>query len=398
MKDIDFIKLKISTVLTIISLQTLGFGSDFDNLNTIKKDILNYSYQKIEQDSAKLKKDWINPISYKYIYNRDKDYTTTKSTISISQPIFKSGAIWDAIKYAVSTKRYSTTSTDIEKKELVEQLMSLLLGIKKIDLSIAKQKLSILNSTIEVNVKKEQVLNGVLDSSFLNNAIIALNIRKNLLIDLQYQKNLDINNLTVLTDKSYKQILIPTFKLNNKEQFIKDNIYIKQKQQNLKKSYFVKKMTKENYLPSVNLTASYSKYHDTGGNKYLDDSLQSNVGFNIKVPLDIRYNNSIKSTKLQYLQNKAIVDDQKAKETILFKNTKLKLNSLDKKISIAKDDYKLYDSLVKDMLELYHGGLKTKYDLQTMQNSKKIKAIEIESLKIDKQLELLSLYSRISNE
>lgn len=398
MKNMIFRSSNILKIILISSLYTSVSGDDFNNLNKTKKDILNYSYKKIDQDSAKLKKDWINPISYSYIYNKDKDYTTTKSIISVSQPIFKSGAIWDAIKYAASVKKYSTTSTNIEQKELIKQLISLVLNIKKLDLSIEKQKLSISNGKIEVNIKKEQVLNGVLDSSFLNNAIIALNTQKNILIDLEYQRELDINNLKLLSDKSYKDIQIPTFKLNTQKDFIEKNIYIKQQKQNLETSYFVKNMTIENYLPSINLTASYSKYHDIDGNKYLDTSAQTNIGFKVTIPFDIKFKNNIASAKLQYLKNKTIVDDQKLKEKVLFTNIKLKLNSLDKKIIIAKDDYKLYDSLVKDMIELYNGGLKTKYDLQTMQNSKRIKSIEMQSLKIDKQIELLELYSRINNE
>jgi len=398
MKKILSKSLNISTVLIVSSLYISGYSSGFDNLNATKKDILNYSYQKIEQDSKKLKKDWINPITYSYIYNNGEKYTTSKSMISVSQPIFKSGGIFDAIKYAASMKQYSTTSTDIEKNKLIKQLISILLGIKKLDLSIEKQKLSILNSTIEVNIKKEQVLNGVLDSSFLNNAIIALNVRKNILIDLEYQKELNINNLKLLSDKSYTDIQIPIFKLNDKNQFLKNNIYIKQQKQNLQSSYFVKNMTIENYLPSVHLTASYSKYHDIGGNKFLTNSPEKNIGFKVNVPLDIKFTNNIASAKLQYFKNKAVVNDQKEQEKVLFENKKLKLKFLDKKIKIAKDDYNLYDSLVKDMIELYNGGLRTKYDLQTMENSKKIKAIEIESLTIDKQLELLELYSRESHE
>ena len=104
-----------------ISLICLGLGSSLfaseeSILSDSKNQILNYSYEKAIEDSKKLNKDWINPITYKYIYNNGEDYDTHKSQINVSQPIFKSGGIYSAIKYAGSMGDYSKTSVDAQKK------------------------------------------------------------------------------------------------------------------------------------------------------------------------------------------------------------------------------------------------------------------------------------------
>lgn len=235
-----------------------------DILSPLKKDILNYSYEKAKEDSSKLKKDWINPITYKYIYNKDNDsYKTQKSFISINQPIFKSGGIYSAIKYANAIESYSSTSVDVQKKELVKQALNLLFQIHKIDVSIQKQKLLIQNAKLDIIRKKEQVLNGILDTSFLDNAILDSNAKRNSLIDLEYQKKTLINNFSNISNKPFDKFELPKFTLKKKDDFLKENIYIKQSKEDIQSSYWLKNMTTSQYLPTVNFTADYTKYHET---------------------------------------------------------------------------------------------------------------------------------------
>jgi len=100
------------------------YGVDNNILSQTKQDIINYSYDQAIEDTNKLKKDWINPFNYKYIYNEGEVYTTKKSFISITQPIFKSGGIYFAIKYANSIGDYSKTSVDVQQKELIKQTVN----------------------------------------------------------------------------------------------------------------------------------------------------------------------------------------------------------------------------------------------------------------------------------
>ena len=65
------------------------------------------------------------------------------------------------------------------------------------------------------------------------------------------------------------------------------------------------------------------------------------------------------------------------------------------KIDIAKDDIKLYDSLLTQIQEQLSVGMKTQSDVDTMINSKKIKELDTKSLEVEKQIELLEIYSRI---
>ena len=386
---------KISFVCLILG-STL-WAEQNNILSDNKNQILKYSYEKAMEDSKKLNKDWINPVTYKYVYNNGEYYDTHKSLISVSQPVFKSGGIFSAIKYAGSMDKYGRTTVDIQKKELIKQALNLLFEIKKNEITIEKQKLLVKNSELDIQRKKEQVLNGVLDTSFLDNAILDANTKKNTLIDLEYQKQSLINNLANFTDTPYDQLELPVFKLEDEKKFIDNNIYLKQQKEDIQNSYWLKSMVTSQYLPSVNFVADYTKYHEIDHNPSLTTDGTTNVGFNLTIPLDIRYSNDIQSSKISYLQKKLALQDMIIEESNLYKNSLSMIKSLDKKIDIAKQDVELYDSLLTQIKEQFDVGMKTAVDVETMENSKKIKALETKSLNIDKQMQLLEIYSRIAN-
>ena len=146
---------------------------------------LQLSQDKANIDSSKLKIDWLNPINFSYKENISipkKDINnfiipnTKISTISINQPIFKSGGIYNAIKYANSNQKYQTLDIKSKKKALIKDATLLLFQLKQLDLKIKKQLLKIKNSKIDVDIKNKQVLNNLLDMSFLNNAFLFLNL------------------------------------------------------------------------------------------------------------------------------------------------------------------------------------------------------------------------------
>lgn len=373
------------------------FAQEIDILSSNKNQILNNSYEKAKEDSDKLGLDWINPISYKYIYNNGEIYDTKRSSITVNQPIFKSGGIYNAIKYASNMEKYSKTSIDVQKKELIKQALNILFEIEKNSITIQKQELLIKNANIDVQRKKEQVLNGILDASYLDNAILDANGKKNTLIDLNLQRETLINNLSNLTDKSYDQFELPIFELIDDKEFEQNNIYIKQQKQDVQNSYYLKNMVTSQYLPSFNFTADYTKYHDIDNNPSLSEDGITNVGFNLTIPLDIRFSYDIQSSKIDYLNKKLSLDEKIKEEQNIYKNSVAQIKSIQSKIQIAKEDVDLYASLLKQIQEQYEVGMKTISDVQTMENSKMIKALDIKSLNIDKQIRLLELYSRVEN-
>ena len=141
-------------------------------LSEDRLNLFNYSETQNEENSSKLKKDWINPIDLSYTKSYTDLYDTTKSAITISQPIFKSGGIFSAIKYAEANYKYNKLDINMQRKELIKDATTMLFNLHVIDLNIKKNQLLLKNANIDIIRKKEQVLNGFLDTSFLDNAIL----------------------------------------------------------------------------------------------------------------------------------------------------------------------------------------------------------------------------------
>ena len=68
---------------------------------------------------------------------------------------------------------------------------------------------------------------------------------------------------------------------------------------------------------------------------------------------------------------------------------------IDERLQITKDDLDVYDSILKIINEEKDAQIKTQSDLDTLQNSQKIKSLDIKVYEIDKQLELLEMYVKL---
>ena len=91
-----FLKSKSFFFLLIGALMTpsLSANESIENvLSNNRLEIFDLSRKKADEDSSILEKDWINQVIYKLTKEYGEEYDTLKSTISISQPIFKSGGI-----------------------------------------------------------------------------------------------------------------------------------------------------------------------------------------------------------------------------------------------------------------------------------------------------------------
>ena len=103
----------------------------------------------------------------------------------------------------------------------------------------------------------------------------------------------------------------------------------------------------------------------------------------------------MQSKRIDYLKSKLnlenTIDDEKT-----FIKTKLeKLAMLDERLQITKDDLEVYDSILKIINEEKNAQIKTQSDLDTLQNSQKIKSLDLKIYEIDKQLQLLEMYVKL---
>jgi len=364
-------------------------------LSDPRKKSIELSKTQIKEDSSKLKKDWINPITYQYTKNLGEDYNTSRSVISINQPIFQSGGIFQAIKYANSTYNYASLEIEQQRKELIKQAVNLLFNIEKTNLNIQKAKYTLENAKIDVNRKKEQVLNGFLDASYLDDALLTLNSTKHTLVDLKYTKQDLINSFDSISSKPYTQFELPTFKIFSQEEYLKNNIEIKKAEADITKKGNYSFMTMAKYLPSVNAYYTYSKYHDTDDDTKLSKENTQTYGLTITVPLDSRTFNDIESKKIDYLKSKLNLQNTVTDEKTFFKTNLEKIAMIDERLQITNEDLEVYNSILQIINEEKEAQLKTQSDLDTLQNSQRIKSLDLKIYELDKQLTLLDMYAKL---
>ncbi len=124
------VKLNKFLVLSLFSIFTLSSCAFLNAQEPLEQQILSedrlnlfeYNKEQNMESSSKLKKDWINPIDLSISKSYGDVFDSTKSSISINQPIFKSGGIYSAIKYANASYKFNDIDISIQKKELIKDV------------------------------------------------------------------------------------------------------------------------------------------------------------------------------------------------------------------------------------------------------------------------------------
>lgn len=379
----------------LLSITSLALYANDAILSKERLELFDLSKEKAQEDSSKLRKDWINPITYKLSQTQNEEHNPLKSVISVNQPIFKSGGIYQAILYANSIEKYSSLDIEIQKKNMIKDATQLLFEIHKMNYTIKKQELLIANANLDILRKREQVLNGIIDASFLDNAILDGNTKKNVLAELFHQKNELINNFNTLASDSYEKFDLPEFSLIEDNNYINNNLTILKTKEDMASKNHYSNMTITKYLPTINFTYDYTKYHDYDNDLTIREN-RDLMGLNLTIPLDIRTVNDIQSTRIDYLKSRISLSNTIIEEENFYKTRISKIGMIESKKNIANEDYKLYNSLLEDITQAAKAGLNSFADVETLENSKKIKSYDIQILELERQIELLALYAKVT--
>jgi len=371
-----------------------------DLLNDLKLNQFKYDERKILQESRETKKSWINPVILQYSFTQNDSLNViTKNrvfTISINQPVFKSGAIYYSIKYAKHSKLYNKLNLELQKRELIKKALELAFDYKINKLNEKIILLNIKNAKIDIKKKKEDFLNGIGDSTLLNNAVLNLNTLMLNLEDMKIKNDSLKYSFANISSLDIEKLKLPEFKILNKKNYIKRNIeYNKQNvYKQVKKDLY--KMQIGNQLLSVNLNASYNWQNtdyspNTAAFKdYSNDYYQ--IGFNIVWPISFNALNKIEKNKIDYLKSSLLIIDKKNELENRYESIIRQINGIDKKILIYKENIKIYDNLINSTIESIHAGNATEYDLELLKNSRETMYLNIKMLQLQKDKILLNMY------
>ncbi|SHO80859.1 FIG01146407: hypothetical protein [hydrothermal vent metagenome] len=377
-------------------------ANEFDDiLSTNNQKIIKYQKKQNQLNSDKLEKSWINPITISYSKNYSHQFKNSRVdtgsfSIGINQPIFKSGGIYFAMKYANIVHKLGDTNIDIAKKSMIINALSTLYNISKAKLQKAKLSLLIKNDNIDIKQKEDKYNSGLIDSSFLDQAIIKKNSDELALLELDLKIVKLQNAFSLLSDKNPNSIKLPKLKLIKASRYKGKNLELIKKKFEAQEKKYSSKLIWTQYLPTISVEA---RYNDSDPSPFFNSpnikEAYYTYGFRISMPISINSLKDIEASKVAYMEAQTKLIEKRIEIDNEYKLAITNLNILKKKIALTKKDEKLYRRLYNSTKNLQKAGEKTKFDTELMLNSLNIKKYDKKIYQLDIELQLLSLYSKV---
>jgi len=399
----------LKKLLVLCSLFVISSTLQADELGNIlsknKELLFDYDFKSNDLESDMLSKSWINPVILRY----NKDYTTrfgdkTIATgtfsVIIDQPIFRSGGIYYAIKYSQALHAANEAELKLQKRQMIGDAISILFNLKKNKLEQKKMRYLIKNDKIDIRQKRDSYDAGLLDSSFLDQAILKKSQDEATLLELELIRLELKQRFSLLSDKNPNSLRLPVLKMMSKKNYKEQNLELKKDILRAEQSGYNANVTVAKYLPTVSLQGQYTDGDPNplfSGPDSTPEERYYNYGFAVSMPIDINSLTDIEASKVAKLRAATQVLDRK--ETVLeeYQWIQNSLGILDKKIVLARKDEKVYKNLFRLTKNLAQAGEKTSLDADIMQNSLQIRKLDQKIYKIDKQVQLLKLYIRVEN-
>jgi len=402
MKDLNVLNKFL--ILCSLLCVSVGKADELSNILSNNKNILfDYQFQSNTAQSDILENSWINPIMLQYRKSYSKQFTnqtvqTGSFTVGIDQPIFRSGGIYYAIKYAKVLRDANAVDIKLKKRETIGNAVKLLFEMKKMKLEKKKLALLIKNDVIDIRQKRESYEAGLIDSSFLDQAILKKNQDETKLLEIETSMMSFEHNFLLLSDKNPKTLKLPKLKLISAERYKGSNLELARDKLRAREKGYNANITWAKYLPTISVQARYT---DEDLNPLFArpgiEEQYFTYGFSISMPLNINMFSDIEASKVEHLKAQTEVIERKHTIDEEYRLVKQKLRIIDKKIALARKDATLYKRLYRTTKNLALAGEKTSYDTALMRNSLEVRKLDQKIYVIDKQIELLSLYTKVEN-
>ena len=372
-------------------------------LSSTKEQLFDYRYEANQLQSDMLSKSWINPVTVRY----GKDYTTRFKTgtvdtgnfsVYIDQPIFRSGGIYYAIKYAGAQRHVNETEITLQRRQMIGDAVTVLFQLKRNKFEQQKMHFQVKNDIIDIKQKRDSYDAGLIDSSFLDQAILKKSQDETALLGLKFNEMELKQRFALLSDKKPEELKLPKLHLVRKQEYVAHHLELKRDKARAEEMDYKQKVTWAKYLPTFSIQGQYNNgdLNPLFPSPNLNESYY-NYGFSISMPIDVNAFADIELSKVEKLQAATEVIDRRNTVSEEYDWIHNSLDILDRKIALAHEDEKVYSNLYKVTQNLVKAGEKTALDAEVMYNSLQIRKLDQKIYRLDKQIQLLKLYIRMEN-
>ena len=383
-------------IILSLVLSSIIFANELEILQNDKKELRQIEKKVIQEKYEADKNEWIGTIDLKSSLGKSRDFTDNQSSdmsrsvgLSFSQSIFESGGIEQSIQYAKEQLNSSLIAWENDNVLILQTIYETLLNIKKLNLQIEQSDYYLKNKDIELILKRIQYEAGKADIIDLNNAIMSKNNQEKENISLKNSLKEKKYELSKYTDLSADEIKIIDFNIIDKEKFLKDNLNIKyenSKVQILNTSY---KQLKSSYLPKVALSSGVNYLN----NENDDYRTNGSIGLNFSMPIfDITKDAKLQKSKLEVLKQKVNINDMQNELEYEYEQILTFIDTYENYEKTINNNLKLYEELIMVNKSSNDAGMTSDYDLEILQNTRKINEFDLIVNDINKKLQYSKLY------
>ena len=382
-------------IILSLVLSSIIFANELEILQNDKKELRQIEKKVIQEKYEADKNEWIGTIDLKSSLGKSRDFTDNQSSdmnrsvgLSFSQSIFESGGIEQSIQYAKEQLNSSLIAWENDNVLILQTIYETLLNIKKLNLQIEQSDYYLKNKDIELILKRIQYEAGKADIIDLNNAIMSKNNQEKENISLKNSLKEKKYELSKYTDLSADEIKIIDFNIIDKEKFLKDNLNIKyenSKVQLLNTSY---KQLKSSYLPKVALSSGVNYLN----NENDDYRTNGSIGLNLSMPIfDITKDAKLQKSKLEVLKQKVNINDMQNELEYEYEQILTFIDTYENYEKTINNNLKLYEELIMVNKSSNDAGMTSDYDLEILQNTRKINEFDLIVNDINKKLQYSKL-------
>ena len=362
-----------------------------------KEQMMEHKKSEIDSGAEALRYNWLAPLNLSLSHSRQKSAGASDAVDidrvsgSWNQDLFRSGGIYYATRYANDKHAYDRLGWEEERDALNLSVVTAVLGIRKQELQCERSETLLKNLDIALFIKRRQYEAGAVDITELNDALMAKNSEQKNLLALRQSLEDQRTELKKYSDREADAISLPEFRVIDRESYLAGNYAAERARRQSEVAYDTYRVTAASYLPALSFDtqAAYSDYDTTAGG---EDGNSYSVGLTLSLPLEYNSLSTVQTQRAAMLRQRAEAADARREESLAYEQLRNLVTRYEKEIGLLEENLELYDTLIDVTRQGVKSGYKTGYDLQTLENTRRIAELEIAVDRVNIQLELAKLH------